>query len=173
VVIVGTLQGILVAIVVSIAALAYQLSDPPVYVLARKRNTNVFRPVSAAHPNDETWPGLLLLMPEGRIYFANVQHLGQKMLKLIAAAGPHTVIVDMSGVFDIEYTALKMFADGERRLRARGITLWLAALNPEVLALVQRSPLGDALGRERLFHNLEQAVDRYRTSVLGEAGETH
>jgi high affinity sulfate transporter 1 len=168
VVVVGTLQGILVAIVVSLAALAHQISDPPVYVLARKRNTDVFRPVSAAHPNDETWPGLLLLLPEGRIYFANVQHVGMKLIKLIAAAAPRTVIVDMSGVFDIEYTALKMFADAEARLRARGITLWLAALNPEVLTLVQRSPLGEALGRERMFHNLEQAVERYRTTVLGE-----
>jgi sulfate permease, SulP family len=170
VVIVGTLQGILVAIVVSMAALAHQLSNPPVYVLARKRNTDVFRPVSDLHPHDESWPGLLLLMPEGRVYFANVQHIGEKMLKLIAAAAPHTVIVDMSGVFDIEYTALKMFAGAEERLRARGITLWLAALNPDVLALVQRSPLGEALGRERMFHNLEQAVERYRATVLGDTG---
>jgi MFS superfamily sulfate permease-like transporter len=77
----------------------------------------------------------------------------------------------MSGVFDIEYTALKMFADAEQRLRSRGITLWLAALNPEVLALVQRSPLGEALGRDRMFHNLEQAVERYRTTILGEAAQ--
>src|SRR5262249_40590098 len=107
VVVVGTLQGILVAIIVSLAALAHQVSDPPVYVLARKRNTDVFRPVSDAHPNDETWPGLLLLLPEGRIYFANVEQIGQKILRLIAAAAPQTVIVDLSGVFDIEYTALK------------------------------------------------------------------
>ncbi|MFC0397402.1 SulP family inorganic anion transporter [Paraburkholderia rhizosphaerae] len=171
VVVVGTLQGIVVAIIVSLAALAHQVSDPPVYVLARKRNTDVFRPVSDAHPNDETWPGLLLLLPEGRIYFANVEQIGQKILRLIAAAAPQTVIVDLSGVFDIEYTALKMFIDAEQRLRARGITLWLAALNPEVLALVQRTPLGETLGRERMFHNLEQAVDHYRTAVLGEASD--
>jgi sulfate permease, SulP family len=173
VVVVGTLQGILVAIVVSLAALAHQLNDPPVYVLARKRNTGVFRPVSAAHPNDETWPGLLLLLPAGRIYFANVQQIGQRILRLIAEAAPQTVIVDLSGVFDIEYTALKMFADAEKRLRSRGVTLWLAAMNPEVLALVLRSPLGEALGRERMFHNLEQAVDRYRTVVPGQASNTH
>jgi MFS superfamily sulfate permease-like transporter len=71
----------------------------------------------------------------------------------------------MSGVFDIEYTALKTFADAEQRLRYRGIALWLAAMNPNVLELVQRSPLGAALGRERMFHNLEQAVAHYRGSV--------
>jgi MFS superfamily sulfate permease-like transporter len=61
----GTLQGIVVAIVVSMLALAYQTSDPPVYKLARKPGTNVFRPQSDAHPHDETVPGLLMLRPEG------------------------------------------------------------------------------------------------------------
>ena len=37
-------KGILVAIVVSLVALAQQTANPPVYVLGRKRGTNVFRP---------------------------------------------------------------------------------------------------------------------------------
>ncbi len=44
VVLLGTLQGILVAIIVSLIALAYQVIDPPVHVLGRKPGTNVFRP---------------------------------------------------------------------------------------------------------------------------------
>ena len=39
--------------------------------------------------------------------------------------------------------------------------MWLAGLAPDVLAMVQRSPLGEALGRERMFFNLEMAVDKY------------
>ena len=39
--------------------------------------------------------------------------------------------------------------------------LWLAALNPEALKVVQRSKLGKALGRDRMFFNLEVAVERY------------
>ena len=57
VVLLGTLQGILVAIVVSLFALAYQVADPPVHVLGRKPGTNVFRPRSEEHPEDETFPG--------------------------------------------------------------------------------------------------------------------
>ena len=75
VVLLGTLQGILVAIVVSLLALAHQVADPPVHVLGRKPGTNVFRPRSAEHPEDETFPGLLLLRPEGRIFFANVERV--------------------------------------------------------------------------------------------------
>ena len=73
VVLVGTLKGILVAIVVSLVALAYQVADPPVYVLGRKPGTNVFRPRSEEHPEDETFPGLLLLRLEGRVFFVNAE----------------------------------------------------------------------------------------------------
>src|SRR5262249_41841011 len=61
----GTLKGIVVAIVLSLVGLAYQVADPPVYVLGRKPSTNVFRPRTKEHPEDENFPGLLILRPEG------------------------------------------------------------------------------------------------------------
>ena len=64
---------------------------------------------------------------------------------------------------DIEYTALKMLVEFEEKLREGNITLWLAALNPEALIVIERSPLGKTLGRERMFYNLQQAVEAYRT----------
>jgi MFS superfamily sulfate permease-like transporter len=166
----GTLRGILAAIVVSLLALAHQVADPPVYVLGRKRGTNVFRPRSAEHPEDETFPGLLLLRPEGRIFFANAQRIGEKMKAQIAESEPKVVALHLRGVFDLEYTALKMLTDAEERLRAGGIMLWLVGLNPGVLAMVQRSPLGQVLGRERMFFNLEQAVAAYQASAAVTTG---
>ena len=50
VVLLGTLQGILVAIVVSLVALAHQTADPPVRVLGRKPGTNVFGPARRSTP---------------------------------------------------------------------------------------------------------------------------
>ena len=161
VVLLGTLKGILVAIIVSLVALAYQVADPPLHVLGRKPGTNVFRPRSKEHPEDETFPGLLLLRTEGRIFFANAARIAEKWKALAAEAQPKVVALDLGGVFDLEYTALKMLAEGEQRQSARGVSLWLVNLNPRVLAMVQRSPLGEALGRERMFFNLEQAVARY------------
>jgi anti-anti-sigma regulatory factor len=84
---------------------------------------------------------------------------------LVDAAHPKVVVLDMSSVFDIEYTALKMLTEGEERLRNDGITLWLAGLNPGVLAMVQRSPLGERLGRDGMFFGVEQAIARYQASA--------
>ncbi len=158
----GTLKGILVAIVLSLGALAQQVADPPVYVLGRKPGTNVFRKSSKEHPEDEAFPGLLLLRLEGRIFFANAERIGQKIRALVGDTRPKVVALDMSAVFDLEYTALKMLTEGERRQREQGVTIWLAGLNPEVLAMVQRSSLGKDLGRERMMFNLETAVARYQ-----------
>jgi len=164
VVLLGTLQGIVTAIVVSLVALAYQMSDPPVHVLGRKPGTNVLRPRTDEHPEDEAFGELLLIRTEGRIYFANAERIGLKMKALVEAARPKVVVLDMSGVFDIEYTALKMLTEGESRLRDDGITLWLAGLNPGALAMVQRSPLGERLGRDGMFFGVEQAIARYRAT---------
>lgn len=162
VVLLGTLQGILVAIVVSLVALAYQVADPPVYVLGRKPGTTVFRPLSEEHPEDETYPGLLLLRPEGRIFFANAEQIGLKIRRLIEDGKPRVVGLDFRAVIDLEYTALKMLIEGEKRSRDQGVQLWLIGLNPEVLTMVQNSTLGKTLGRERMHFNLESAVSRYQ-----------
>jgi SulP family sulfate permease len=159
----GTLQGILVAIVVSLVALVYQVSDPPVHVLARKRGTNVFRARSSEYPDDEQFPGLLMLRPEGRIFFANAERVREKIQQAIVLAQPRVVVLDLSRVFDLEYTALKMLIEAEERQGVTDVSLWLAGLNPGVLEVVRKSRLGQALGHERMMFNLEHAVDTYRS----------
>jgi high affinity sulfate transporter 1 len=162
VVLLGTLKGILVAIIVSLVALAQQVADPPVYVLGRKRGTNVFRPRSPENPDDEVFPGILMVRLAGRIFFANAERLGARLRPLIEEAQPRVLALDLSGVFDLEYTALKMLTDAEKRMRESGRELWLVGLTPEVLAMVQRSSLGRTLGHRRMCFNLEQVVERYR-----------
>jgi sulfate permease, SulP family len=161
VVVVGTLRGIIVAIIVSLVTLAYQVADPPVYVLRRKPGTNVFRPQSPEHPDDESFPGLLLVRPEGPIFFANAAQLAHKIEPLVREAQPKVVAVEASGVLDMEYTAMKMFAQLAKRQSQHGIQLWLIGMTPRVLAIVQRSPLGQLLGREAMHFNVEIAVARY------------
>jgi high affinity sulfate transporter 1 len=161
VVVLGTLKGIVVAIVVSLVSIAYQAAHPRLYVLGRKPGTDVFRPRSDDHPDDENFPGLLMVRPEGRIFFANAQRIGEQLWPLIDAASPQVVAVDFSAVTDIEYSALKMLTEGEERLRERGAQLWLVALNPETLGMVQRSPLGERLGRARMFFSLSLAIEHF------------
>jgi SulP family sulfate permease len=163
----GTLKGILVAIVVSLLALAHQSANPPVYALGRKPGTNVFRPRSDEHPDDETMPGVLLLRVEGRLFFLNAERVIERVRAVAGETKPHVVVFDLSGVFDIEYSALKTLIEAEKRQREAGVQIVLCGLTPAVLDMVRRSPLGETLGRERLFFNLEMAVAQYATRNEG------
>lgn len=170
VVLLGTLQGIVVAIVLSILALAYQVANPAVYMLGRKPGTNVFRPVSEEHPEDETFAGILLLRVEGRIFFLNASRIGDRMRALVDQWRPRIVAVDLSGAFDLEYTALKALIEAEKRMAENGISLWLIGLPPAVLNVVQRSSLGKTLGRDRMHFNLELALAKYLGTLPEAAG---
>jgi SulP family sulfate permease len=157
----GTLKGIIVAIVLSLIGLGYQVADPPVYVLGRKPGTNVFRPRSEEHPEDETFPGLVLFHLVGRLFFVNTANIGDKMRRLIGTENPRVVVFDLSAVPDVEYTALKVLTEVVNKFRLRGMSLWLVGLNPGVLQTIQRSSLGDVLGREAMHFNVEVAVAKY------------
>ena len=161
VILLGTMRGIVVAIIASIVALGYQVANPRLHILGRKPRTNVFRPRSKEHPEDETFPGLLILRPEGRIFFANAELLAQKVRQRVQESRPRIVAFDLSAIFDLEYTALKMLVEAERKNRERGIRMWLVGMNPAVLSMIQRSSLGESLGREGMHFNLETAVNRY------------
>ena len=81
----GTLQGIVAAIVLSMIGLSSQTAHPRVSVIGRKRGADVLRPRSSEHPHDETFPGLLVVRPEGRLYFANAQYVYERIDALVAA----------------------------------------------------------------------------------------
>lgn len=169
VMVLGTLKGILVAIIVSLVALGYQAVNPRVHVLGREPGTTKFRPRSAEFPTDEFEPGLLLVRPEGRLFFLNAERVGERVRELMRENSPRVVVLDLRAVFDLEYSALKMLIDAESRARAAGVELWLGALQPEVLAIVQRSPLGEALGAGRIFTSIDRAVAQFRTQGVSHA----
>jgi sulfate permease, SulP family len=158
----GTLQGIVVAIILSVIGLASQAANPRVYVIGRKRGKDVLRPLSPEHPDDETIDGLLIVRPEGRLFFVNVQNVAEQIHALVAQHQPRVLVLDMSRVPDIEYSALQMLMEREKRATENGATLWLAGLNPGVLEVVRRAGLADRLGRERMLFNARAAIDRYQ-----------
>lgn len=158
----GTLQGIVVAIALSLLGLSSQAVNSKVYVIGRKRGADVLRPLAAENPDDETFGGLLILRPEGRLFFANAQSIGDQIRAFVAEHRPSVLAVDMSRVPDIEYSALQMLVEGERRMTEEGVTVWLAALNPNVLACIRASPLAERLGRERLLFNAREAIRKYQ-----------
>jgi sulfate permease, SulP family len=158
----GTLKGIVVAIVLSLIGLAGQTAHPRVSVIGRKRGADVLRPISPEHPDDETFEGLLILRPEGRLYFGNAQNVAEQIRALVTQHEPRVLALDLSRVPDIEYSALHMLMEGEKRVTDSGVAVWLVGLNPGVLEVVRKSGLEERLGRERLLFNARVAIERHQ-----------
>jgi len=168
VVLIGTLQGILIAVAISMLTLLYHANHPPVYRGAYSRAQGVFRR-AGDNAQDETFPGLLLLRTEGRLNFANAANVAARMQALIAQTQPppQVIVLDCSAIPDIEYTALLMLTEAEQSLRARGMRLWLAGVAPDLRQLLDRTPLGAALGPQRVFHNLFKALEAWQSRGPG------
>ena len=124
----GTLKGIVVAIILSLIGLTSQTANPRVSVIGRKRGADVLRPLSPEHPDDETFEGLLIVRPEGRLYFVNVQNVAEQIDALVTQYKPRVLALDMSRVPDIEYSALQALMEGEARATERGAVVWLVGL---------------------------------------------
>jgi MFS superfamily sulfate permease-like transporter len=167
----GTLKGIVVAIILSLIGLSSQAAFPRVQVIGRKRGADVLRPLSPEHPDDETLEGLLIVRPEGRLFFVNAQYVAERVDALVREHKPRVLALDMSRVFDLEYSALQMLVEGEKRAAERGAIVWLVGLNPSVLEVVRHAGLDQRLGRERMLFNARAAIERYQ-ALQAAAGDT-
>jgi anti-anti-sigma factor len=163
----GTLKGIVVAIVASMIGLASQTAHPRVSVIGRKRGTDVLRPLSPEHPDDEIFEGLLIVRPEGRLFFVNAQNVAEQISALVAKYQPRVLALDMSRTPDVEYSALQTLIEHEQRATARGAQVWIVDLNPAVLEMARNSGLQQRLGRERMLFTAREAIKRYEAMQAG------
>lgn len=160
VILLGTLKGIIAAVILTMLSLVYHENNPLVYEVRRKRGTGVFRPRSRENPLDEATPGVLIARVVGRLYFANAQNVGDQVRDLVESERPAILILDCSAITDIEYTALMGMVEWVAQMRRQGVRVILAALNPGALALVQRTSLAEALGPAGLCATVEIALDQ-------------
>jgi SulP family sulfate permease len=143
VLVLGVLNGILVAVFVSIAVLIYQANRPPVDVVHEEA-------------------GVVVLRPRGGLYFANVRRTKERIVAAIEAVDPtpRVAILDLVAVPDLEITAVAALHDLADDLRDRGTRLWVASLTPGGLQMIERYGESDAM---RLFASLAEAVAAART----------
>jgi sulfate permease, SulP family len=158
VLVLGTLKGILVAVVVSLLVLLYQANHPPLVVLGRKRGTEVFRDHNL-YPEDETFPGLLVVRVEGMLYFANARRTFARLLELVDSSSPRVLLLDLSGTPDIDLTAVNLAGDFIRSLEERGVLLWFARVRGRPLAMLSK------LAEGRAFPDVRTAVESHVTGT--------
>jgi MFS superfamily sulfate permease-like transporter len=160
VLILGTLEGILVAVALSVLMLLHAANHPPAYAVGRKPGTDTFRSLED-YPDDETFPGLLIMRTEGWLNFASMPNAREKLRQLVLEHDPRVVILECSAIIDIEYTALLVLLEAEEKLSRAGVHLWLVGLNPVPFRKIRSSTLGQVLGDTCMYPNLQEALKIY------------
>jgi sulfate permease, SulP family len=115
--------------VVSILTLMHSVNTMPIRVLGRERASGLFLDIDR-EPGAGTTPGLLILKPEGGLYFANARRVFERMKALVLATYPRArvLLIDMSAVPDMEVTAVLLVEELDRDLAALGVELWMCAI---------------------------------------------
>jgi MFS superfamily sulfate permease-like transporter len=118
------------------------------------------------HPGATTVPGLLLVRPDGPVFFANANPLRLGVLQLVRAASPppRVVVLILSSSFRLSVPTLDTLAELHDELQRRGIALSLARIRSSAMAELQASGLFDRLGPTHLHATVDDAVRAHTNS---------
>ncbi|MGA9566379.1 MAG: SulP family inorganic anion transporter [Candidatus Korobacteraceae bacterium] len=154
------LDGLMLAVILSLIALMRFLSMPQVVVLGRLPQTGEFVDVER-HPEAEQLPGVLMLRVDRIWFFANADGIREHAKKLIRdAPGPlKTIIVSLAPVPLVDVTAVDALAQLHASCVKHGRRLVLAGVRDPVRDTLARASLLTVLGEENVFRNMQTAVE--------------
>ncbi len=163
----GIEQGILVAIVVSLLLVIHRSAYPHIAVLGRLPGTTHYRNVER-YPDAIQIPGVIVIRIDASLYFANIGFVKDFLRKLeLQREEPlRAVIIDASGINDIDSSALHGLKEIIEEYRQRGIHLYFARVKGPVKDILKRGGILDLLGEDACFMEVHEAVE-HAVKTLG------
>jgi SulP family sulfate permease len=157
--------GMLASIVLSLLHGVYTVARPLCQELARAPGTTVWWPPQGEAGEHE--PGVLVFAPAAPLNFTNAAFIRGRLISAVeqAATQVRLVVIEASGVTDIDYTGANVLRQEVETLRAKGIQVALARLAAERARQgAARTGLLEAFGAERVFRSVEDAVRSFKAS---------
>jgi high affinity sulfate transporter 1 len=163
---VGVLQGIVIAVVISIFQLFQKAWRPYAAVLGKPVGIAGYHDLEH-FPDAVQIPGLLMIRWDAPIFFANSSLFRKKLLKVIARTEPKPawIVIAAEPINDIDTTAGDMLVDLDKELNAVGIHLIFAELKTHVVEKVESYGLLETLDRRHFYPTIEVAVEEFRREV--------
>jgi MFS superfamily sulfate permease-like transporter len=143
----GILQGILLAAAASVLMLLARSSRPHVAFLGRIPGTDSYSDM-ARHPENETLSGVIAFRPEASIIYVNADAVLETVIERIATAPPgiRLVVCDLSASPYIDMAGSRMLQELGRELTARGIGLRVTGAHGRVRDLLRADGTGEQVG---------------------------
>jgi len=135
----GILQGILLAAMASILLMLTRVSSPHVAFLGRIPGTNQYSDL-VRHPENETLAGVIAFRPEASLIYLNADAVLESVLNRLRAAGPpniRLVVCDLSASPHIDLAGSRMLHELQAELAAPGIALRVIGAHGRVRDLLR------------------------------------
>ena len=155
----GVLAGVVIGVVLSLGWLVYVATQPPMPLLGREPGTQVFRDLDE-NPADETFPGIVVLRLDGGLFFATAEALEDRLRALTEEGdGRRALVLDLEGVNFVDSQGAAKVTEIHQLTEADGVTLRLARVKPQVLAVLRADGVVDRIGADHIHGNVHRAVE--------------
>jgi SulP family sulfate permease len=156
---VGVLAGVMVGIGLSLIWLISVATRPPMPLLGREAGTQVFRELEE-HPEDERFPGVVVLRLDGGLFFATSDALEERIREVaLSASDIGGIVLDCEGIDFIDSQGSAKMREILELTERAGVTLRLVRVKPAVRELLRRDRVLDRIGGHRIHGNIHRAVE--------------
>ncbi len=159
VVLVGIEQGVVTAAILALAQRTRLAARPRDAVLGREPGTDHWVQTDAGRPTEEV-PGVVVYLLYAPLWYGNAAHVADRICQVIKAAPQpvHTLVLDGDAIPDIDYTGAEALSELLTKLEKDGIHVGIARASAIAHRDLRRSGLLDAIGPNRVFTNVDDAV---------------
>jgi MFS superfamily sulfate permease-like transporter len=143
----GILQGILLAALTSILLLLLSTARPHVAFLGRIPGTNSYSDL-ARHPENEALPGVIAFRPEASLIYVNADAVLETVLNRLQAAPSdlRLVVCDLSASPYLDLAGSRMLHELHDELAADGIALRVVGAHGRVRDLLRADGMDEKVG---------------------------
>jgi high affinity sulfate transporter 1 len=165
VVVVGPINGILVAVTLALARFIRRAARPRDEILGRVAGMPGYHSIER-HPGAQTFPRIVIYRFGGPLTFFNSDYFRQRVLAVADAAGPDLrwFVLDAIPMTSIDVTGLDVLGNLRRTLRERGITLVVAGRKTEFLNWLGEIGMYHSEDDQVVFSTLHEAMRAFRAS---------
>ena len=157
VVLFGVLEGILVAVALSILIFFKRNWWPTGQALGRVESLGSWHGLDI-HPDAAQVPGVVVFRWEAPLFFANATMFREAVRGLISSSDAAWVVIQCEAITGIDVTAADMLEQFDAELNQRGVHLAFAEVRSRVYELLERYGLLETLDPARFFPSIDAAV---------------
>jgi len=158
----GSQNGMVIGVVFSLLVFIWRSAHPHAAELGYLEKEGIFRNIRR-FPEARTYPGVLILRVDASLYFANMSFLEDLLRKTIEEKkGLRWVIMDLSGVNDMDGVAIDALEEIMEMYRPRGIEFLFAAMKGPVRDLVAKAGWEEKYGKQIKFNTLQAAIEEIK-----------